>query len=216
MMMFTTRLIIIHALLLFSLLSAQEYTAAQIMEHVQKKYSAMHDASASFEQRTMLRFGKKEQIQSGTLKIKKGNKYCVETTDQQLIADGKTVWIVSKANNQVLIDAFKENNKIFSPDKFLQGLPDVFPPVGVSKENDLFKITLEPKKANTQTRQIRELSAWVRSDSWIVEKIMYKDRNQNQIEIKIGDVQFNAQLNDSVFHFTPPQGMKVVDLRNLR
>lgn len=211
-----TRRIIFLLLISSLVLVAQDQSAEQVLKNVREKYASMKDASASFIQKTMLRFGKSEQVQSGTVTIKKGNKYRLETAGEQFISDGETVWIVSKSNNQVLIDAFKENTRIFSPDKFLLGLPDDFSAKDLMNVDSLLKITLEPKKINSQTRQIRSLSAWVNPVSWIVEKIKYTDRNQNRFVISISEVTFNRQLNDSEFQFTPPKDMKVVDLRTLK
>lgn len=212
---YTRRIIFILLTFPFAL-AAQELNAVQVLQNVRDKYASVTDASASFVQKTTLRFGKDEQRQSGTVKIKKGNKYRLETSGEFFISNGETVWIVSKANNQVLIDAFKENTRIFSPDKFLLGLPDDFSAKDLANDDSLLKITLEPKKLNTQTRQIRSLSAWVNPVSWIVEKIEYTDRNQNKFAISISDVAFNRRLNDSEFQFTPPKDMKVVDLRTLK
>lgn len=195
---------------------AQDESAAQVLENVRNKYASVTDASASFVQKTKLRFGKNEQVQSGTVKIKKGNKYRLETAGEQFISDGETVWIVSRSNNQVLIDAFKENNRMFSPDKFLLGLPDDFIAKDLVKKDGVMKMALEPKKANAQTRQIRSLTAWVRQTSWIVERIEYTDRNNNTIDIAISNIRFNVQLDDTEFQFEPPKEMKIVDLRTLK
>lgn len=215
MSLYTRRIIFI--LLISSLVSvAQDQSAEQVLKNVREKYASMNDASASFVQKTMLRFGKREQVQSGAISMKKGNKYRLETAGEQFISDGETVWIVSTSNNQVLVDAFKQNNRIFSPDKFLLGLPDDFTARDLVKAGKLLKMTLVPKKANAQTRQVRSLSAWVEPASWVVKKIEYTDRNMNKIEITISNVRFNITLPDSVFQFDPPDGMKVVDLRTLK
>ncbi len=188
-------------------------TSQEVLRNVQKNYTGITSATASFVQKVTPRFGKKVQRQSGTIKIKQGNKYRVETPDQRLIADGKTVWIVSTANNQVLIDSFKENARVFSPEKFLLGLPDDFSAKELQREQGLVKISLELNGASVKTGHIRTMTAWIREKDWTVVRIVYTDRNRAQYDITLSDVRFNAPVSDAEFAFDPPAGMQVVDLR---
>lgn len=188
-------------------------TAPEVLRNVQQRYAGITSAAASFDQKMTLRFGKNAQRQSGTVKIKQGNKYRVETPDQRLIADGRTVWIVSTANNQVLIDSFKENARVFSPERFLLGLPDNFSAMELKREQGLVKISLEPGAASAKTSHVRTMTAWIRENDWTVVRIMYTDRNRAQYDISLTDVRFNAPVSDAEFSFEPPAGMQVVDLR---
>jgi outer membrane lipoprotein-sorting protein len=216
MMIAITRRMMITMIVFSILLQAQHYTAKQVMQNIRETYLNIADARARFVQTTTLRFANSEQVQTGVVMIKGGNKYRVETNDQIFVANGKTVWIVTKSNSQVLIDSYKENNRSFSPEKFLTGLPEDFMVKDLSRENELLKISLEPKKSNAQTRNIRSLTAWVRPATWVVEKIVYTDQRQNQIEISLSQVVFNTRISDSEFEFTPTDQMKVVDLRRLK
>lgn len=196
-------------------LAQEKLTADDVLRSVQKKYSLCEDASALFVQSVTLRFGK-TNTQSGTVRIKKGNKYRIETSEQKLIADGKNVWIVSPAENQVLIDAFKENARVFSPDKFLLGLPDDFTAGGMTKDSGLVRISLTPRASNMQTRLITSMTAWIDPDTWLVRQIEYRDRNQARFLITLSDIRFNGGISDNVFRFDPPAGMNVVDLRKMK
>jgi len=205
---------LIATMLLFSLpLHAQELTAQYVLEKVQEKYSTMNDASAQFVQKTILRFAKKEQVQSGSVKVKKGNKYRVETGEQLLMTDGTTVWIVSRTNKQVLIDHFNRNNRVISPEKFLTGLPNDFEVKRIQSVDGVVNMLLEPKVRNAQTRNIRSLTAWIQTGTWVIEKIEYLDLRNNRIEIALSTITFNQQIPDSEFVYVPPQGMKIVDMR---
>lgn len=209
--------LIVAVFLLSTVSAAQDrLSAPEVLRKVQARYSGIPSASASFSQRVTLRFGNKEQRQSGTVKIKKGNKYRVETPGQTLIADGKTVWIVSSANNQVLIDAFKENNRIFSPEKFLQGLPDDFMVTEMKNERGIVILSMVPDSAAATTGLLRTMTAWIRENDWAVVRIVYTDRNRTQYDITLNDIRFDVPVNDAEFSFQPPAGMQVVDLRRGR
>ncbi len=213
----TFRLFSVLPMLTTALIFAQpKYTAQEVLEHVRERYSSLDDASASFTQNVRQRFAKNEQTQNGTAKIKQGNKYRIETDDQKIISNGKTVWIVSLSSNQVLIDSYKENSRMFSPDKFLSGLPKDFSPTAMEEHEGLLQLTLEPKEMNAQTRQIKSLTAWVNPRTWIVEKIEFTDRGQNVYIISLADITFNNGLSGKEFEFVPTKEMKVIDMRNLK
>lgn len=197
--------------------AAQDHlTPPEVLQKVQQKYTGISTATASFTQKMTLRFGRNEQLQSGSVKIKHGNRFLVNTPDQQLIANGTSVWIVSTANNQVLIDSFKENARVFTPEKFLLGLPDDFTVKEMKRENGLLKLSLEPNPASANARHLRSMTAWIRPGNWTVVRIAYIDRNRAQFDISLTDIRFNEAVNDSEFEFEPPAGMQVVDLRKVQ
>lgn len=199
-----------------TLTAQQQYSASEIVERVQKKYAQMNDASASFTQTVSVRFGKNAQTQHGTVKIKKGNKYRVMFAQQLLVTDGKTVWIYSSDNQQVLIDSYKENDRTLSPDKFLLGFPKDFTPTNVDEIDGEFVVSLAPSESNSRSRHITSLTMWVRPEQWIVNKVEYTDRNQTRSTIILSNITFNQGVADKEFRFEPTGEMKVIDLRKLK
>lgn len=210
------RLTMLSVVGVFVLFAQNDAAMKNVVSNVQKKYSGVTSAAASFEQSVTLRFGKKTQQQFGTVKIQRGNKFKVETAEQILVANGITVWIVSRANNQVLIDSFKENARMFSPDAFLLGLPDDFMPTEMTEEQGLIKISLTPRSASARTHHVRSLTAWVRRNGWIVERISYVDRNHALFDITLSNILFQVLVEDGEFDYVAPAGMTVVDLRTIK
>src|SRR5512141_3257524 len=96
----------------------KEYTVKEITDRLQKKYESIQDATARFTQHVKFGFSKIEQNFSGTLRMKRPNKYRVETDYQTLVTDGATVWSYSPVNKQVLIDRYKETSDSFAPEQF--------------------------------------------------------------------------------------------------
>ena len=198
------------------LIGQPKYSANEIVEKVQQKYSQMHDASANFTQKISLRFGKKEQVQSGSVKIKSGNKYRIELPQQVLVTDGKTIWVYSPENKQVLVDNVKQNNGGISPDKFLTGFPEDFFPTKVEEVNDELIVSLSPSEKSSKMSFITTLTMWIQPEEWIIKKIKYTDRNKSQSEITLTNILFNQKINDSVFNFEPTAETKTVDMRKLK
>lgn len=192
------------------------YSPQEVIDQVRKKYSSLETASASFTQKITGRFAKGEQIHSGIAKIKKGNKYRIETDEQKIISNGKTVWMVTLSNKQVLISSYKENSRLFSPDKFLSGLPEDFSPLNLNAEGNFLKLSLKPKLENAQTRQVKLLTAWVNPSNWFVERIEYVDRSQTTFNIALSNIALNIHVSDKEFEFEPSTDMKVIDMREMK
>lgn len=197
----------------YLVLGQQTLSKDEVIKNVQRKYGQMKDASASFTKKTNLRYGKKEQVISGSVKIKKGNKYRVVLPQQLLVTDGATVWVYSTESNLVLIDTFKEQKQNFSPDKFLTGLPDDFTVQSMKEENGTIILTLMPSKHTAQTAFVASLTLWIEQEQWLVNKIEYTDRNLSKVTIELSDISFNQGVGDAEFHFEPPAGAKVIDQR---
>ena len=90
----------------------------EIIKKVQSTYENITDAKAVFSQ-TLKGSGGRASSSSGTIYIKKNNKYRIETGGQIIITDGQTSWSYSPRKKQVIIDNYKEDGNTFSPNKFL-------------------------------------------------------------------------------------------------
>jgi outer membrane lipoprotein-sorting protein len=87
----TFRLMLFVFLCTASVAAQDHLTPPEVLQKVQQKYTGISTATASFTQKMTLRFGRNEQLQSGSVKIKHGNRFLVNTPDQQLIANGTSV-----------------------------------------------------------------------------------------------------------------------------
>lgn len=204
-------------LLLFSgiaLGQQKEYTVKEITDHLQKKYESIQDATARFTQHVKFGFSKIEQSFAGTLKMKKPNRYRVETEYQTLVTDGTTVWSFSPVNKQVLIDRYKETADSFAPEQFLLNLPAnyyatlVQPEAGSDKS--LIALKLVPKDDQSF---IKSMKMWVDEGSWVVKKVEMLDVNDTEKIYSVLEIKINTNLKDNTFAFTAPPGTEVVDLR---
>jgi outer membrane lipoprotein-sorting protein len=67
---------------------AQDVSPTEVLEKIQKRYSSLDDASAKFTEKVSFKYAKIEQSFAGTVKMKKGNKYRIESQQQTLVTDG--------------------------------------------------------------------------------------------------------------------------------
>ena len=202
---------------LFSLCAAQDkasLAAMDVVANVQSTYSSLTDASAEFTQTTKFKYTKNEQRFTGTMQMKKGNRYRVESPQQTLVTDGKTVWVYSPVNKQVVIDAYKENAQTFSPEKFIFGLPKNYSAVFIGdRTGDIVVLKLAPRPGTNAF--MKSLKVWITEADWTVQRIEIVDANETQTIYTIHNFRKNPGLADALFFLEPPQGVEVVDLRSL-
>jgi len=191
-------------------------SAAEVLEKVQDVYANVEDGTAGFTQSVSLKYAKIEQTYSGTIMIKKGNKYRIESQEQTLVTDGATVWLYSPVNKQVLVDSYKETPDSFSPEKFLVGIPKNFRAALVDDNgadiHAAYTLKLSPKAG--VAKYLKSLKVWIDDADWSIRGIEYIDVNETRTLYSLKDVRFNVGIPDDRFVFVVPEQVKVVDLRS--
>ena len=188
-------------------------TASEIVKNLQRNYDETNDAVVHFTQTVLLPFSKLSKTTKGTLYLKKGNKYRIETGDNLLVTDGKTTWTYMLASKQVVIDSYRDDKNTINPDKFLLNVPsDYYAVMLTAKQTDedtAYTLRLTPKSDNSFIRSIKI----VVTGSWTVSSAEVSDMNDNQYTYTVNDLKVNPGLPDSEFKFSPPKDAQVVDLR---
>jgi len=203
-------------LLLFASLGmfSASQSADDVLEKVRKRYDAVTDAELRFAQKIRFSMTKVEQQVSGTLFIKKKNKYRVEMDDRVIVTDGETIWSYSTANNQVVIDKFKQDEQSLSPEKILVGTPDNFTATLVGEEKlGAFETTVLKLVPKDEQSFIHSLRLWVDEKEWMIRQVEVVDVSEKQTIYSVLQVRTNTGLQDSRFVYQIPKGAEVVDLR---
>ena len=194
----------------------EKLSAAEVLAKVQDAYSNIDDASAGFTQTVSLKYAKIEQTYTGTVMMKKGNKYRIESQEQILVTDGATVWLYSPVNKQVLIDSYKETPDSFSPEKFLVGLPKNFRAALVDDNGGdvhaAYCLKLSPKPG--VAKYLKSLKVWIDDADWSIRGVEYIDMNETRTFYSLKDIRFNTGFPDERFTFAIPEHVEVVDLRS--
>jgi chaperone LolA len=192
----------------------KELTVNYVTENLQRRYEMIDDATAQFEQHVRFGFSNIEQTFQGTLMMKKPNHYRIESEHQTIVTDGVTVWAYSTANNQVIIDKYKENSNSLSPEQFMLNLPTNYyaSVLGSEKVSEGLVILLKlvPKDDRSFVKSVK-LS--VEEHSWLVRKIIILDINETETTYTIKDIKLNTNLKEKTFAFETPKSADVVDLR---
>jgi chaperone LolA len=192
-------------------------TATEVLEKVEEMYATVNDASAEFTQTVSFKYAKVEQSFSGTVSMKKKNKYRVESQQQTLVTDGATVWAYSPVNNQVLIDTYRESPNTFSPEKFLVGLPKNFRAALVDDNTPeghaATVLKLLPK--SDVSKFVKSMKVWINDNDWSVRRVEYIDMNETRTVYSLKSITFNSGISDERFTFKVPEKAEIVDLRSV-
>jgi outer membrane lipoprotein carrier protein len=188
---------------------------SKIIKELQKKYEQIENLTADFNQIEQFNLTGTENVTSGKIYIAGGIKFRLETDDQTVVTDGKTVWTYSLMNNQVLIDRAKEGEGSLLPRDLLFKYP-----------RDYYATLLEETKINNDTYYcvkldpkegihgyIKTMKMWIHTKSYIISKMEYTDFNNNVSLFEIRKADTVTKLPDSLFIFVPTADMQVVDLR---
>lgn len=186
----------------------------EVLDNVRQAYDRMHDVSCAFHQTVVFGVTHNEQALDGTLVMKKGNRYRLETEDQAIVTDGKTVWSYSKATKQVLIDNYREDPRSFTPDKILLNVDDRYTVSLLSPESrdgrNLVVLKLIPRD---KMSGIKWMKVWVDEKEWHIRRAQMQDVSENLTTYVVSSLSSNTSVPDSTFTFVPPAGVDIVDLR---
>lgn len=195
-------------------LGQQNPSLATVTQGMKSRFDAMESVVTTFTQTVKFGFSNIRQEFSGTLKMKKPNKFRIESEHQTLVTDGQTVWAYSPVNKQVVIDHYKENRNTISPEQFLVSLPETYyaAVLGTAKrgETSLVILKLVPKD---DASFIRSVKLWVEMSSWIVRSMEIEDVNETVTTYVINELTLNSPVADGAFAFSAPSGTDIVDLR---
>ena len=185
-----------------------------IIKKVKQNYEQIQSLKADFEQEYVWQLvGETEKLQ-GTLYLKSGNKYRIETESQIVVTDGESVWTFAKSTDQVIIDLLDNSEENALPKDLLFKYSEDYNPNLVGEEEidekKTYVLDLVPKD---EEAFVKAMKIWVDADSWLTVKIQQTDINDNVNTYQLKNVQQNIPLEDTLFDFKIPPEADVVDLR---
>ena len=180
-------------------------------------YGKITDLKAEFDQTAFNKSLNQSIPAKGVVYLKKGGKLRWEYADptpQQIVSDGKTLWIYTPALRQVNVGAAPE--ALAGPaGSFLAGLGKVREHFAVNpaeprdRDGNLV-LDLTPKQPlPTMARLILSVDP----RSWEVRKAVVYDQFENTVTMQFRKTTINGGLPDSLFAFVAPKGVATVPLR---
>jgi outer membrane lipoprotein carrier protein len=187
----------------------------KIIKEVQKKYKKVDLLHADFKQINRFKLTNIESEVFGTIWISQKNQFRLETEDQTIVSNGEQFWRYNKLEGQVLIDHAKKTQQDVFLNNFLFNITDVYESQLISESNidgkKIYEIRLNPK--NPDDSFFKFIKVWIYDKTWELEKVIYTDFNDNEVEYKIEKIDIDPDVSSDIFNFEAPEGVDVVDLR---
>jgi outer membrane lipoprotein-sorting protein len=206
--------LIVLVLVLFSYSYPAE-PEAKIVKGIQQTYEQMKYLTADFSQVEQFKLTGTQNETGGKIYVKGGLKFRLETEDQTVVTDGKTVWTYSVMNNQVLVDRVKEGEGSLLPRDLLFKYPQEYYATLLEETKidgeKYYLLKLDPREGIHG--YIKTMKMWVHVKSYFISRIEFTDFNNNISILEIRQVDTKTELSDSLFIFTPTPEMQIVDLR---
>ena len=209
----STLLVWISVLFVPGMLSAVNVN--KILKQMQKKYRSTKSIRIDFKEISRFQLTGTQSEIFGTLLMEGKNRFRLETEDQVLVNDGKTLWRFNKLENQVLIDYAKTEQQDVLLNDFLYNLQDRYYGELIREIKDkktkryILKLVPKPSEQSFFTA----IKLWVKDKTWEIERVIYTDYNNNETEFVVESIEFNPHFTAETFTFTPPDGTQVIDLR---
>ena len=192
----------------------------EVIRGVEAAYGRMNDLRAEFAQSSFNKSLNQTIPAQGVVSLKRGGKLrweYSEPTKQEIVSDGKTLWVYTPTLNQVNTGPAPE--ALAGPaGSFLTGLGKIREHFSVRFLNPAqprdgdgnIVLDLTPKQPlPTLNRLILALEP----KQWEVRKAVVYDQFENAVTMRFAKVAMNAGLPDKLFTFTPPPGVATVPLR---
>ena len=200
-----------------SVAAAQELD--QVIAGLEGAYGKMTDLRAEFSQVANNKSLGQDIKAEGVVYLKKGGKMRWDyksPSPQQIVSDGKSLWVYTPELNQV--------NKGSAPKalagpagSFLAGLGRVRDEFNVRFLNPANKVDASGRPVLDMTPKapsplLTRLVLTVDPKDFVVRQAVLYDQLQNTVTMTFTKVAMNPALPDSLFTFTPPAGAAVVPL----
>lgn len=187
--------------------------AGQILEQLREVYREDRPVRTEYEQTVRAPGGDLTSRDAGTLLLM-GDRYRVEMPTRTMATDGSTVWILSPAEEQLVIDRLDEGENVFAPSSFLYDLDEHYEVTEVEERNEegsaFHVLSLQPRVRNGYFDAAR---VWVRANDGIITRVVVDDVNRNEVTFELREVTFPSALAEDAFRIEAEDEIDVVDLR---
>lgn len=195
-------------------------TLDEVVRGLEGAYGRMTDLKAEFSQSAFNKSLNQTIPARGTVYLKKGGKLrweYSEPTPQQIVSDGKKLWVHTPSLNQVNVGDAPE--VLAGPaGSFLAGLGRLrehftvrfLNPAQPTDGDGNVVLDLTPKQP---LPTLARLILSVEPKGWELRKAVVYDQFENTVTMRFTKVVVNSGLADQLFTFVPPKGAATVPLR---
>ena len=192
----------------------------EVVREIEAVYGRMTDLRADFTQTAFNKSLNQTIPAKGTVYLKKGGKLrweYTEPTPQEIVSDGKKLWVYTPTLNQANVADAPE--ALAGPaGSFLAGLGRLrtefqvrfLNPAQPKDTEGNWALDLAPKQPlPTMTRLILSIDP----KSWEIRKAVVHDQFENTVTMRFSKMVVNSGLPERTFTFVAPKGVVIVPLK---
>lgn len=182
----------------------------EIVQAIEKTYANVQAIRADFTQTSRSSL-MGEQHQKGKVLLKRPRKMrwaFTQPDDRQFVTDGKTMWIWSATDNQVIVTGDFASQSGDMPQLLddLSKLDEMFDIVMLPGTPQAHVLSLTPKKQAS----FKKLELVIEKKKYTLEKVTMTDNMDGVVELAFTQMKLNPELADSSFTFAIPPGAQVI------
>jgi len=202
------------SLVVFMTVSLFAQDAKSILNQVRNKYQSQKKLCAQFEQVFHWQLADETQTTKGQVCTQEGKKFRIETEQQIIVTDDKTVWTLNKLNKQVNID-HADNTEQDNPflqsffEKYTTNYDTRYEGKEEIEGKSYARIVLTTKSPDAF---IHKVEIWV-DDNHHMKKVVQTDLNENTTTYIVSSLNENPEFPNNFFQLEIPPDYEVVDLR---
>ncbi len=184
-----------------------------LIRKMQKKFKASESERIDFVEVYRWKLTGEEASLSGKIWLKGEDQFHIETEDQTIVSDGKTLWTYSKPANRVLIDDLAKSDDALLPNQLLLKYTDNYQSVYIGEEEiHQNKCHLIELSSITQDTYIPKVRLWLNQSSNLPLMVEQTDLHGNQTIFKDLSIQLNIAVNDTLFRYSIPEGAQIIKM----
>ncbi|MFN3739672.1 MAG: LolA family protein [Thermodesulfovibrionales bacterium] len=180
-----------------------------LVDRIENAYKNISDIKGKFKQVSYLKDLEKRETYEGEffIKIPSLFKWSYKgKSPQDVIISGDTLIIYQKKEKQVLKGRFYPSKYGQAPIALLGGFGNIKRDFEIKEQED--RLILTPK---AQMGNVKSIELYSGDGDFPIKRLKITDSAMNIIDIKLEDVVINSGLQDKVFEFVPPQGVRVIE-----
>jgi outer membrane lipoprotein carrier protein len=203
-------------LLIFALSYAGALTTEEVVAWVKAAYADARTFTCGVRRVTASGMLGQRHVMRGTMSCLLPDSFRIDYVspfEQSLVCNGETVWLYTPSNGQVLVSSVDD----YSEREMLGDL------IGYFERDYAYELVGEEEVDGRATVVLRmtalspEVSyprgrIWVDRSSWLPAEVELTDDLGNTVSYRLFDVRLNAEVDGSLFDFTPPVGVEVVEV----
>jgi outer membrane lipoprotein carrier protein len=193
-----------------------------VLDRMQKRYDEAKDFHARFSQNYSRAVVGRATLSTGTITFKKPGRMRWDydkPEPRMFLSNGQVLWLYEPSEKQAFKQDLK-NSQLPAALAFLMGKGKITDEFDVAFAKDTshgrpgdFRLALSPKQPQSSYKSILFI---VDPKEFLVRESVLVDSQGNTNHFTFDDLEVNTKIADSVFKWTPPAGVRVVDTGQMK